>query len=116
MRNRPILEVEVQERADPLTLFRCIRDQRLGNVVDGAVERQCLDIDLGAVARRDDHRLPHMFARSQCAQQRLSARGVEADPLEQVDRRGVVGETQNEETHGAASAQELSSAVRRCLW
>jgi hypothetical protein len=96
-----------------------VRDHRLGglagpldeqprHLLDAAVEAVDVGVDLEPVAGRDDRRLGDVLAGRDVVDQLVHAVAVERDPLQQRDRRGLVGDPHDKNAH--------ANAAFRCSW
>src|SRR5699024_3934928 len=95
-----------------------------GHLSDRAMETQRLDIHLGAVARGEYQRLGHVIQPGHGGGQGTGSWLIQGDPLEQLERRTAVRQTDDEQTHPIASesvpcwsgSSVESARRRRCSW
>ena len=104
-----VVDVEVgQQRLDALVGRG---QQALREVLDAAVEAVDGGVDLEPVAGRDHGRLGDVGVGQHVLDQLVGAVAVDREPLEQRDRRGAVGDADDEDRHAVASWAAL-----RCSW
>ena len=84
--------------------------EEVAHVLVAAVEPLGHRVDLGAVARRQDHRLGQVLPRAEVVQGLGQPGVVDRHPLEQVERRGAVVQSDDDDRH--ACRRSLASA--RC--
>ena len=90
--DRALVVVDVEVRQQRLGGLLGPRDEEAGEVLDAAVEAVDLGIDLEPVARDDRGGLGDVLAGDDVGDQLGRRVGVEGEPLEQLDGRGLVGD------------------------
>jgi hypothetical protein len=106
--------VDVEVRQQRLRGLLCTRDEEPGDVLDAAVEAVDLGVDLEPVARDDGGRLGDVVAAHDVGDQLGGAVGIEREALEQLDRRGLVGDPYDENAHETTSVPGTTDL--RCSW
>ena len=92
VRHRAVVVVDVQVRQHRLGALTGPVDEQPGDLLDAAVEPVHVGVDLEPVAGGDHGRLGDVLAGGDVVDQLVHAVRVERDPLEQRDRRGLVGD------------------------
>jgi hypothetical protein len=105
-----VVVVDVEVRQHRLGGLAGPLDEQPGHLLHAAVEAVDVGVDLEAVARRDDGRLGDVLAGRDVVDELVDAVSVERHPLEQGDRRGLVGDPDDEDAHAGAPW------VLRCSW
>ena len=112
--DRALVVVDVEVRQQGLGRLRSALHQEAGEVLDTAVEAVDLGVDLEAVARDDGRGLGDVLAGDDVGDQLDGAVGVEREALEQLDRRGLVGDPHDQDAHDTAPAP--GAIDLRCSW
>ena len=105
-----VVVVHVEVRQDRLGRRAGPLDEQPRHVLDAAVEAVDVGVDLEPVAGGDDRRLGDVLAAGRVVDQLVDAVAVQGDLLEEVHRRGVVGDAHDEDAHA------VSPWVLRCSW
>ena len=114
VRDRALVVVDVEVRQQRLGGLLGPRDEEAGEVLDAAVEAVDLGVDLEPVARDDRGGLGDVLAGDDVGDQLGGRVEVEREALEQLHRRGLVGDPHDQDAHDASS--DPGATALRCSW
>ena len=99
VRDRSVLVVRVEQVGELVGVHARLVGEEVADVVDAGVEHRRAGVDLGAVARREQHRLGQVLAERERVQRLGETRRRNRHPLEQLDRDGPVVQSDDDERH-----------------
>ena len=99
VRDGPVLVVHVEVRGELVDGHAGPPGEQLGGLGDAAVELVDVGVDLDPVAGREHDRLAGVVAADDVVEQLLGGVAGQGGALEQVDRRGAVGQADDEDAH-----------------